>query len=155
MGSLSLYADFWMSQKWWYFWLTEMPLTLLAIIYWLAYPSGYLLKLSDDPTILTNLQYSLLMMNAIVTFWAVVQLGGTLLYKTRPWIRDNLHNDYLKETYLIFQWCMLTGDIFICAAVVPFISLKMNPELGTIISMGVLAGFYGIMRVIFLVMNRN
>lgn len=153
-------TPYWLSDPWYYLYVSELPITFFSILFWIVSPHEYLKGLDVSHKETTPIEYCLLIGFGAITFWAVVVINAFFLnairkdkaaYSSRA--ASSPHHFYslgLFFSYFVFQIGMLVGDIIMVFgfAFYDYLAAPYDPNIlaATIFA----AGGFGILRIVWL-----
>lgn len=141
---------FWIHPIFYWIFLSELPITTLAILIWLSDSAWYLGGLSTLYDGYTDREYLLLIGWSIVTFYTVVLINGFFLWRMRPSLWGVIKSDRQKKIYTLFQIGMLSGDIAMIFIFAVYDWINLNPVNSSAAATVIVAGAYGIVRIVFI-----
>lgn len=166
----------WLGRGFWYcLFVAELPICLATVLYWLIAPGQFVAGFTTGPgsgakpgsTVdATSMEASLLQQVANVVFCAYVLFYGRMLIST-----PNLHAAASSSAaavppsscaaaashramFLWLQECMCVGDALVLLQSV-YAWWKLHPQIAILLAQVVLAGGFGIARIIFLAQQRQ
>eukprot|EP00697_Spironema_sp_BW2_P011528 gnl/Spiro4/27245_TR13547_c0_g1_i1.p1 gnl/Spiro4/27245_TR13547_c0_g1~~gnl/Spiro4/27245_TR13547_c0_g1_i1.p1 ORF type:complete len:186 (+),score=46.58 gnl/Spiro4/27245_TR13547_c0_g1_i1:42-599(+) len=150
-------GGYWMPKAWWWFWVSELPITLCSVLVWVADAPQYLHGLSDSHSVgsLTHMEYILLLGWGINAFWSVFLVQGVFLYKINPytWQERGVPCDYMREAYIIFLGGVFVGKCLMLFAFLPYNWVQMDPNYYFFCATCIAAATYMLGKLLFFILQ--
>jgi len=132
-----------LSAAWLNFWRIEIGVVVLSVLYWVLGSNSYLQGLFGSHAVTEDIEREtfLLWQGAITVFCCYVWFYSRVLFDM-----ENFH----LTTFIMFQSGMALGDALVLILAWQFIPILEGGSLFMFVLMCALAGFFLLMRVIFL-----